>query len=178
MDANNTFCIYLEYLSGGSVTDLYKKYGALNEITTLKYTKQILVGLIYLHSQGVVHGDLKGANVLLNKDCSLIKLCDLGNARFIDQDKSSKSINSVINGTLAWMAPELYRSHTRKKSDVWSLGCLIVEMLTGENPWGKRFDAEGTSAVMAIQKALEEGEKPILPSNVSKECKGFVNRCL
>jgi len=48
------------------------------------------------------------------------------------------------------MAPELYHSRTGKKSDVWSLGCLVVEMLTADNPWGKRLEVEGSSAVMAL----------------------------
>ena len=74
------------------------------------------------------------------------------------------------------MAPESYESKQGKKSDVWSLGCLIVEMLTGDNPWGKRLE-EG-NAIFALQRALQMKERPEVPKFVSEECKSFVLRCL
>lgn len=64
---NNVFCIYLEYLSGGSIADLCKRYGRLGESICKQYTIQVVNALTYLHSKDVVHGDLKGANVLLTK---------------------------------------------------------------------------------------------------------------
>jgi serine/threonine protein kinase len=149
---NNVFCVYLEYLSGGSIADLYKRYGRLGESICKQYTIQVIHALIYLHSKDVVHGDLKGANVLLTKGCEHIKLCDLGSSRLLEQEQSWQSLKSVINGTLAWMAPESYESKMGKKSDVLSLGCLVVEMLTGENPWGKRL--EDGNAIIALQRAL------------------------
>ena len=137
---------------------------------------QVLKALVYLHSKDVIHGDLKGANVLLSKDGETVKLCDLGNSRLLEQDSSWQSIKTMINGTLAWMAPESYESKTGKKSDVWSLGCLVVEMLTGDNPWGKRL--EDGNAVMALQRALKDKERPEPPKFVSEACRLFVYRCL
>ncbi len=78
------FCIYLEYMSGGSIADLCKRYGRLGETICRKYIIQVLKALVYLHSKDVIHGDLKGANVLLTKDSEMIKLCDLGNSRLIE----------------------------------------------------------------------------------------------
>ena len=152
MDANNTFCVYLEYLSGGSISDLCRRYGFLGEAISRQYTYQVIKALVYLHSKDVVHGDLKGGNVLLTKDGETVKLCDLGNSRLLEHEQSWQSINTVINGTLAWMAPECQESKTGKKSDVWSLGCLVVEMLTGENPWGKKL--EGGNPIMTLQRLL------------------------
>ena len=165
----NTFCVYLEYLAGGSIADLNRRYGFLGESICRVYTKQIVNALVYLHSKEVVHGDLKGGNVLLSKDGETVKLCDLGNSRLLEGESSKQSINTVISGTLAWMAPESYESKSGKKSDVWSLGCLIVEMLTGDNPWGKRL--EDGNAVMALQRALKDGERPEPPKFVSDACK-------
>lgn len=173
---NNVFCVYLEYLSGGSVADLCRRYGYLGESICRQYTRQVLKALVYLHSKDVVHGDLKGANVLLSKDGETVKLCDLGNSRLLEGDKSWQSMSTVLNGTLAWMAPESFQSKTGKKSDVWSLGCLVVEMLSGENPWGNRLE-EG-NAMMGLQRALADGERPEPPKTVSESCRAFVDKCL
>ena len=81
---NNVFCIYLEYMSGGSIADLCKRYGRLGETICKQYTIQVLNALVYLHSKDVIHGDLKGANVLLTKGSDEIKLCDLGNSRLLE----------------------------------------------------------------------------------------------
>ena len=82
----------------------------------------------------------------------------------------------MINGTLAWIAPECSEGKTGKKSDIWSLGCLVIEMLTGENPWGKRFDDQ--NFVLALSRALQEKERPDCPKYVSANCQRFVERCL
>ncbi len=75
-------------MSGGSIADLCKRYGRLGETICWQYTVQVLKALVYLHSKDVIHGDLKGANVLLSKDATQIKLCDLGNSRLLEQEQS------------------------------------------------------------------------------------------
>jgi serine/threonine protein kinase len=128
-----------------------------------------------LHGKDVVHGDLKGGNVLLTNDHVTVKLCDLGNSRLLEHEQSLLSLKSAINGTLAWMAPECQESKTGKKSDIWSLGCLVVEMLTGENPWGKKL--EGVNPVMELQRLLQDKQHPEAPPDTSKECREFLNKC-
>lgn len=138
---NNTFGVYLEWMAGGSMADWAKKYEGIEETQCQKYTYQILKALEYLHLNDIIHGDLKGSNVLLTNDAEQVKLCDFGNARkFTGIGESWNSITSMINGTLAWMAPEAHGSKLGKKSDIWSLGCLVIEMLSGEPPWGKRLE--------------------------------------
>jgi serine/threonine protein kinase len=148
---NNTMCIYLEYMPGGSIADGYKRFKSnYDEKICRLYTLQILDALRYLHQRDIVHGDLKGANALLSKDGEKVKLCDLGSSRQLEA--SFSSVNTVVNGTLSWMAPEAQFSKIGCKSDIWSLGCLLVEMLTGANPWGARFE-DGNQAFM-LQRAL------------------------
>ena len=77
---NNVFCIYLEYMPGGSIADICREYGRIGESIARPYIHQVLKALNYLHSNNVVHGDLKGANVLCSKDARDTKLCDLGNS--------------------------------------------------------------------------------------------------
>ena len=107
----------------------------------------------------MVHGDLKGANVLVSSDGKEIKLCDMGNSlqlktptQPVDLTESFASIQSVVSMTVsspAWMAPETFMQKVGKKSDIWSLGCLDIEMVTGQNPWGQRLEGE-SSVILAL----------------------------
>ena len=77
---NNVFCIYLEYMPSGSIADMCKAYNSLSEHQAKSYAYQVLKALEYLHSKNIVHGDLKGANVLCKDNGEVAKLCDLGNS--------------------------------------------------------------------------------------------------
>jgi serine/threonine protein kinase len=91
----------------------------------------VLKGLSYLHQQGVLHRDIKGANILTNKD-GLVKLGDFGTAlSLID----SKNENDVV-GTPYWMAPEIIEMQPPTSAcDIWSVGCTLIELLTGRPPY-------------------------------------------
>lgn len=109
------------------------------------YTVQIMEGLKYLHAQDIVHRDLKCANVLVNTE-GQVKLSDFGSSTKLQAisvsisdesaDNDSKSAPRTegedIRGSPYWMAPEVVKGEgAGKPSDVWSLGCCIIEMLTG-----------------------------------------------
>lgn len=81
-----------------------------------------------MHENKVVHADLKCANVLVDYD-GKVKLTDFGCSRLFDSSFSSMELTSTVNGSLSWMAPEVIKNKgRRRKSDIWSLGCVIVEM--------------------------------------------------
>lgn len=114
-------------------------YKSFHENVIKKYTKQILEGLEYLHAHNVIHRgnnkvviclDIKGANILVDRD-GLCKLSDFGGAKVIVDEIEFKQQNS-FKGTPNWMAPETVKSmeYTRF-SDIWSLGCTVIEMSTG-----------------------------------------------
>lgn len=106
------------------------------------YARQVLTGLVYLHQNKVVHCDLKGANVLVDESGQLVKLTDFGAAKLFESSFSTSDMNGAIRGSLAWMAPEvLMNKGIRRKADIWSLGCLIIEMAVGGNPWGTELFA-------------------------------------
>ena len=81
------------------------KYGKLQESVIKSYTRQILQGLCYLHANRVVHGDLKGANVLIDTN-GKVKLSDFGCSKLLESSFSHSDFTGVIRGSLAWMAPE------------------------------------------------------------------------
>lgn len=91
MTENNVFCLYLEYMPLGSIADQCKMYGRLGETICRAYAIQVLKAIAYLHSRSIIHGDLKGANVLLSQDGKQIKLCDLGSSRLVNNASGSRS---------------------------------------------------------------------------------------
>jgi serine/threonine protein kinase len=167
--------IFMEYMAGGSLSGIIKQYGALPEPIIIKFTRQILHGLHYLHSHGVVHRDLKGANILADGDGN-VKLADFGASKHI-QGLPLLSENSElcksIRGSLYWMAPEiLKREPYGRKVDIWSLGCVVIEMATGTHPW------QNISTYSQLCLAVAEQQKPTISDNLSDLCKNFVYICL
>lgn len=92
--------IYLEYVDMGSIASMLKTYGPLPEEVVAQYTRQILEGLEYLHYHGIMHRDIKGANILVHSD-GTVKLADFGSA------KNIKNYGGSFIGTVCWMAPEV-----------------------------------------------------------------------
>jgi mitogen-activated protein kinase kinase kinase len=131
--------IFLEYVPGGSVVQLLTNYGAFEEPLIRNFVRQILAGLNYLHERDIVHRDIKGANVLVDNK-GVIKISDFGISKKVEANLLSTAPSHPhrpsLQGSVYWMAPEVVRqtSYTRK-ADIWSLGCLIVEMFTGSHPF-------------------------------------------
>lgn len=121
------------YAENGSLGQTLKAFGRLNERLVAGYVVKILEGLYYLHQSDVVHCDLKAANILTTKNGN-VKLSDFGvslNLRAMEREKD-------VAGTPNWMAPEVIElKGASTKSDVWSLGCTVVELLTGRPPYGE-----------------------------------------
>lgn len=134
--------------------------------------------MIYLHENRIVHGDLKGANVLVDETKKMVKLTDFGCARLFESSISQSDMNGVIRGSLAWMAPEvLMNKGIRRKADIWSLGCMVIEMVVGGNPWGNQLFATDNN-FQAMMKILDPNNYPPMPSELSAEAKDFIEKCL
>ncbi|KDP43623.1 hypothetical protein JCGZ_16910 [Jatropha curcas] len=159
--------IFLELATKGSLAKLYQKY-RLRDSQVSAYTRQILSGLKYLHDQNVVHRDIKCANILVDANGS-VKLADFGLAK-------ATKFNDVksCKGTAYWMAPEVVNLKNRGyglAADIWSLGCTVLEMLTGQPPYSH---LEGMQALFRIGK----GEPPPVPDSLSREARDFILKCL
>ncbi|KAG7390007.1 hypothetical protein PHYPSEUDO_008969 [Phytophthora pseudosyringae] len=157
--------IVLEYMENGSLAQFIKKFGSLSETLVAMYITQVLRGLAYLHEQGVLHRDVKGANILTTKD-GLVKLADFGVAIKLNETQKA---NSVV-GSPYWMAPEVIEmSGGSSASDIWSVGCTIIELLTTKPPY---FDL----APMAALFRIVQEDHPPLPQRMSP-VKTLANNC-
>nr|XP_056713600.1 mitogen-activated protein kinase kinase kinase 3-like [Euleptes europaea] len=160
--------IFVEYMPGGSIKDQLKAYGALTENVTRRYTRQILQGVFYLHSNMIVHRDIKGANILRDSSGN-VKLGDFGASKRIQTICMSGTGMKSVTGTPYWMSPEVISGEGYgRKADIWSVGCTVVEMLTEKPPWAE-FEA-----MAAIFKIATQPTKPQLPDGVSDCCRNFL----
>lgn len=126
----------MEYLEGRDLSDILKEEGRLTLLSALEIAIQISGALSYAHQHGVIHRDLKPANVLLLKDSSetFVKLLDFGVAKgeTLSSDLTQKG---VIVGSPLYMSPEQIKGEeTKAASDIYSFGCMLFEILTGEPP--------------------------------------------
>jgi len=187
-----TLSVFLEYVPGGSLKSLVDKFGRLEEAVARSYTRQLLLGLEYLHRNGIAHRDVKGANCLVGND-GAIKLADFGaskhwrppventDVRVLHGCGSDPSNNSTgsndVRGTPSFMAPEVVRNDEKhlnwKKADVWSLGCTTIEMTTGKAPW-----AQFNNPVTVLYHIACSDTLPEYPENPSVELLTFLNSCL
>jgi len=162
--------VYLEYMPGGSLAQVLRDFGALDESLCASYTRDIVEGLEYLHSRAppVLHRDIKGANILVSLDCT-VKLTDFGCSKRTDDSKST-----TMRGSIPWMAPEVVmKSGAGRPADIWSLGCVVIEMATGKLPWGG-FD----NHMAAMRKiGMSKQEVPI-PDFFSVAGQDFMRLCV
>ncbi|KAL2001054.1 hypothetical protein VTN02DRAFT_2291 [Thermoascus thermophilus] len=171
--------IFLEYVPGGSIAEMLKQYNTFQEPLIKNFVRQILAGLSYLHSRDIIHRDIKGANILVDNKGG-IKISDFGISKRVEASTMLGSGASggagghlhrpSLQGSVYWMAPEVVRqtAHT-KKADIWSLGCLVVEMFIGAHPFP---DCSQLQAIFAIG---SNQARPPAPENASEEARAFLD---
>ncbi|CAI0551329.1 unnamed protein product [Linum tenue] len=164
--------ILLEFVPGGSISSLLGKFGPFPEAVIRTYTEQLLLGLEYLHSNGIMHRDIKGANILVdNKGC--IKLADFGASKQVVELATISGAKSM-KGTPYWMAPEVIRQTGHSFSaDIWSVGCTVIEMATGKPPWSQQYQE-----VAALFHIGSTKSHPEIPEHLSDDAKDFLLKCL
>jgi serine/threonine protein kinase len=170
------YCLAMEYYAGGSVCDHIQANGKLCEADARKYMAQLMNGLQYVHSQGVLHRDLKLENLLLNFDRSVLAITDFGLSNFW---QPGVQLNTFC-GSPEYAAPELFAKDAYDtKIDVWSSGVVLFGMLTARLP----FDAEGKGKehmkelVRQIKASLTYKHLKKL-SGTSKELRSLLSRML
>ncbi|GAB2274519.1 hypothetical protein Dimus_009287 [Dionaea muscipula] len=158
--------IHLEYLSGGTAVDVG------NDLETVRqYTWCVASALKYVHSMGIVHCDVKGRNVLVGSAPGLAILADFGSAKRVSVP-AVESGKILPRGSPLWMAPEVVRGESQGfESDVWSLGCTVIEMITGKPAWKD----EGADTLRRIGYS---SDLPDFPNQLSELGRDFLEKCL
>ncbi|ESL05491.1 protein kinase, partial [Trypanosoma rangeli SC58] len=186
--SGNAFLIVTEYAQGGSLLQQLKRNGRFSEREVARFVFQITAGLAYIHEKKFLHRDLKCANVLIGAG-DVVKLSDFGLAmpRTVVRDDASGgevdaesspavaalNVEEGVVGSVYWMAPETIRGEQpNENSDIWSLGCLCVELLTGSPPF---YDRAPASALYHI---AQSDEVPIPQMELSEACESFLRACL
>ncbi|PSN59724.1 Ssk2-type MAP kinase [Corynespora cassiicola Philippines] len=176
--------IFMEYCSGGSLAGLLEHGRIEDETVIMVYALQMLEGLAYLHDAGVVHRDIKPENILLDHN-GVIKFVDFGAAKVIARQGRTLAAEHAatrqgrqrsMTGTPMYMSPEVIRGTNLGRHgavDIWSLGCVILEMATGRRPWAS-LDNE-----WAIMYNIAQGNPPQLPTKdqLSEQGIDFLNKC-
>lgn len=173
--SDNYLNIFLEYVPGGSVQTMLNSYGALREPLIRSFVRQIVTGLSYLHNRDIIHRDIKGANILVDNKGG-IKISDFGISKKMEAStilggSANAKNRPSLQGSVFWMAPEVVKqtAYTRK-ADIWSLGCLVVEMLTGTHPF------PDCSQLQAIFKIGGAKISPTIPDHASPDAKTFLQQ--
>jgi len=176
--------IFMEYCDGGSVAGLLEHGRIEDETVIMVYALQMLEGLGFLHERGIVHRDIKPENILLDHE-GVIKFVDFGAAKVIARQGKTMVVEHAttkqgrqnsMQGTPMYMSPEVIRGQTTGRlgaADIWSLGCVILEMATGRRPWAS-LDNE-----WAIMYNIAQGNPPQLPTRdqLSETGIDFLNKC-
>jgi serine/threonine-protein kinase len=167
--------IVMEYISGKSLSAIVRDQLPPLSVA-LKYAADVAAALEHAHERGIIHRDLKSANVVINDEDRAIVL-DFGLARQLPETVGSAGSESTLTldsfaGTLTHMAPELLRGErATARSDIWSFGVLLYELLTGELPFSGRTQFETSSAILGAP------PKPV-SAHVPLALRLIVERCL
>lgn len=163
------YCIIMEYMSQGTLRMYLNKKEpySLSIETILRLALDISRGMAYLHSQGVIHRDLKSSNLLLNDEMR-VKVADFGTSCLETQCPETKG----NMGTYRWMAPEMIKEkpYTRKV-DVYSFGIVLWELTTALLPF------QGMTPVQAAFAVAEKNERPPLPASCQPALAQLIKRC-
>ncbi|XP_017978227.1 PREDICTED: mitogen-activated protein kinase kinase 7 [Theobroma cacao] len=169
------FNLFLEYASRGCLADLMKEYGGkIPERHAKFYARMILEGLVDIHRKGYIHSDLKPRNILVfpSQDgisLDTLKIADFGLVKKYGV-KDTNDWEYGFRGTAPYMSPESIIGYITGALDIWSLGCIMVEMLTGKLPLAFRN-------LKDLRDKLLRGESPNIPANMSSMGKNFLIKC-
>lgn len=166
VDGEQIHYIVMEYIDGKTLKEIITENGPLKQSVALNYSIQIAEALKVAHAKGIVHRDIKSQNIMVTKD-DRVKVTDFGIARVADN--STVTATNAVMGSVHYFSPEQARgAKVDNRSDIYSLGIVMFEMLTGRVP----FDADNpvSVALMQVQSnlPLPSSINPAISDNVDK----------
>jgi len=176
MEDSSTIYLIMELIKGSDLFDVGDILGNVRHSSVAAVLLPILSALSYLHSRGIVHHDIKPENIIVDYVSNTVKLTDFGSAKLI-----SKSTEGAVGGTLNYMAPEVLmnmrgaRNITDKSVDIWSIGILAYQLISGLHPFDNGKSNQNILNRIITGKYEFNGA---IWEKVPKECKDFIKRCL
>jgi serine/threonine-protein kinase len=166
--------IVMEYVAGRTLRDILREGRKILPERAMEITSGVLSALDYSHRAGIIHRDIKPANVMLTPSGD-VKVMDFGIARAVSDASSTMTQTAAVIGTAQYLSPEQARGETvDSRSDVYSTGCLLYELLSGRPP----FTGESPVSV-AYQHVREEADPPsTLDEELSPEADAIVMKAL
>jgi len=172
---NATLYLVLEFMDGGTLADILKKCGKIEENILVSLSHKIVSGLEYLHKEmHVIHRDIKPQNILINQKGE-VKITDFG---VCSELAHTCDVANTFTGTAKYMSPERLtaRSYTRK-SDIWSLGIVLYQCAVGHYPYGDEISE--TTNFWSLLMVIANGEPPrLVPGQFTAEFCDLINLCL
>ncbi len=173
--------LVMEYVSGKTLADVIPRKG-LRLGEALRYAIQVSDALAVAHDAGIVHRDLKPANLMVTPK-GMVKVLDFGLAKLVERDprrsedatRTVDTVEGTIAGTVSFMSPEQAEGKpVDGRSDIFSFGCVLYEMLTGHRAF------QGDSAMSTLSAVLRSEPKPVtlLAPDVPRDVERVINRCL
>jgi len=157
-DEDGDHWIVMEYVSGGMLTDNVEQHPDGMPVELVEsWLSGIAAGLNFLHDRGIVHRDLKPANI--HREQGVVKIGDVGLSKFISESRRSAQTQSV--GTVYYMAPEVARGRYGREVDIYSLGIILYELLTGRVP----FEGETTAEIL-MKHLTEHPDLSLVPDRL------------
>ncbi|MFP4460157.1 MAG: tetratricopeptide repeat protein [Candidatus Zixiibacteriota bacterium] len=170
---DNAYYIVMEFIDGIDLKILLEAKKLLDPNTSMTILEQIARGLSYAHEKNILHRDIKPANIILSRD-GVIKITDFGLCQFVD-DSDDLTLAGTVMGTPRYMSPEqAMGAELDERSDIYSLGLLFYELLTGE------FAIHGFSTRELLNQQIN-GSGPDfkeLPKNVHRKIKKIIKKCV
>ncbi|KAF5324648.1 hypothetical protein D9611_004380 [Ephemerocybe angulata] len=161
------------WMSHGTAIGYVQKYPEANQ---LKLLSEISEGLAYLHAKDIVHGDLRGANVLISED-GVARLSDFGLSKFLED--CNKGLTSASSINPRWFAPEILKEKPlSKESDIWSLGMTFLELLTGQQPFSHIIhDFNVMNEISKYRTPNRPTSEPAVSAGLNDALWGLLKRC-
>ncbi|MBL8134634.1 MAG: protein kinase [Anaerolineae bacterium] len=165
--------IVMEFVSGGSLSGLIRRQGALPMERAMQIALDLADALTRTHRLGVIHRDLKPGNVLLAED-GTPRLTDFGVAHVADAQTLLTQVGSLL-GTIAYLSPEVSAGEAHsEKSDIWSFGMVLYEMLTGHHAYQEQTAAAMLTAILRKPVPDARLDRPDLPEDIAALLEGML----